>query len=75
MQQANVYVYSLMKKSLMKLAAVSAKTLKTVKCLSKILFSIDVVYLFTSSFLYSLCKGIMSEVGLANLEISKPIGT
>ena len=57
MQQANmtcirIFLIQGNEKSLMKFAAVSAKTLKTVKCLPKILFNIDIMDL---CLLFGLC--------------------
>ena len=68
-------------KSLMKLVAASAKTLKTVESLPNNLFKIDVMGLcllfccciFFKRQLKSVKKVFISEVGLANLKISEPI--
>ena len=85
MQQANVYIYIVLiqgnEKGLMKFAVMSVKTLKTVKCLPKTLFSIDVMDLYLLSCfciifkrrLESVTKVFMSEIVLANFKISEPI--
>ena len=68
-------------KILMKFAAVSAKMLKTVKCLAKILFSIDILNLCLPPYfcilfkrrLQSVTKVFMSKVVLAKLKIPQPV--
>ena len=59
-------------KSSMKFAAVSAKMLKTVKCLANILFNIEFMDLFKRR-LQSVTKVFMSKVVLAKLKISEPV--
>ena len=59
MQQANIYMLVLIQdneKSLVKFVAVSAKMLKTMKCLPKILFKIDIVDLCLLPSFYTIFK-------------------
>ena len=84
MQQANVYMYSSNSKEWKrfdKFAAVSVTTLKTVKCLPKILFNTDIMNLclltcFCILFkrrLERVTKVFMSEVVLTNFKFAEPI--
>ena len=65
----------------MKFGAMSAKTLKAVKCLPKILFNIDIRDLWLLTYfcvlfkirLESVTKVFTSEVFLTNLKVSEPI--